>query len=99
MLCKISLSGLRGNSLRISKEFTRWSARYVFVAERAINQWSSLPDDLVMAANVNSFRNGLDLFWSKYRYILEPFIIQHCVVLYFILSFLPVCNFLLILAA
>ena len=64
--------GLRGHSLKFKKEFTRTSVRKHFFTERVINLWNSLPDDLVVAPNLDIFKNRLDLVWSEYHYMLYP---------------------------
>ena len=49
------------------------SIRKHFFVESVINLWNSLPDDLIVAPNLDIFKNRLDLFWSEYDYTLEPF--------------------------
>ena len=31
---------------------------------RVVNIWNSLPNDVITATSVNSFKNRLDLFWA-----------------------------------
>jgi len=31
--------------------------------------WNSLPNDVVMADNINVFKNRLDTFWSSYDFV------------------------------
>lgn len=54
-------SELRGHRLKLTKEFTRKSTRKHFFADRVVNSWNSLPDDLIMEPNLDIFKNRLDL--------------------------------------
>jgi len=36
-----------------------------------INDWNSLPADVVQAPNVDSFKFKLDLFWTQYRFVFD----------------------------
>ena len=36
-----------------------------FFTLRAVKIWNELPEDVVQAPSVNTFKNRLDTFWSK----------------------------------
>jgi len=36
---------------------------------RVVPIWNSLPDDLVMADNINLFKKRLDKLWSSYDFV------------------------------
>ena len=40
----------------------RTSKRQYFFTQRAIKMWNSLPEDVLMATGIDSFRRGLDSF-------------------------------------
>ena len=54
----------RGNDLRLQK--TR-------VTNRALNNWNSLPNHVVLSDTVNMFKSRFDKFWQhQYVMILKP---------------------------
>ena len=52
--------GLRGHSLKLKKERSRLEIRRCFFSQRIVNDWNSLPQHVVEATSVNSFKNALD---------------------------------------
>jgi len=48
-----------------------------YFTNRVVPIWNSLPNDVVMADNINLFKNHLDKFWSScefvYSYRAQPF--------------------------
>ena len=55
----------RGHSLKLSVERTKYNLRKYSFAPRIVNLWNSLPDSIVIAQSVNSFKNGLDNHWKN----------------------------------
>ena len=55
----------RGNSLKLKVERSNHNVRQYSFSQRVVPIWNSLPDDLVSAPTLNSFKNGLDKFWIK----------------------------------
>lgn len=53
----------RGNSLKLTKAHHRLNVRGNFFSARVVNLWNSLPDAVVTAPDVNSFKIKLDTFW------------------------------------
>ena len=54
----------RGHSLKLLKTRAVHHARAQFFSQRAVSEWNSLPDEVVMAPSTNSFKNRLDHYWT-----------------------------------
>ncbi len=54
----------RGHSLKLFKCFAKKALRHNYFTSRIVDTWNSLPDDVVNAPSVNTFKNRLDKFWS-----------------------------------
>ena len=55
----------RGNSYRLVMEHCKYNlSKHSFVS-RNVSIWNSLPEDVVMATSVNSFKVKLDKWWSR----------------------------------
>jgi len=65
----------RGNSLKIVNRRCHYDLRKYSFCNRITNVWNSLPEDIVSAPSVNSFKNRLDKFWHtqelKYNWQVE----------------------------
>lgn len=55
----------RGHCLKYHKEISRLQHRDNFFFNRTANIWNSLPNELVEAPNVNSFKAGIDCWMSS----------------------------------
>ena len=55
-----SLHELRGHRYTLYKPQCHLSVRQHFFSHRVINSWNSLPDDVVSATSVNSFKSRVD---------------------------------------
>ena len=62
----------RGHSLKIKKVRAEKELRKHFFGNRIVNLWNSLPENVVTAPSINSFKNRLDKLWNGYLYELEP---------------------------
>jgi len=51
---------LRGHSLKLYKHRSRLDTRKYFFSQRVISSWNSLPQSVVDATSVNTFKNRLD---------------------------------------
>ena len=56
----------RGNQLKLSKLPQHTQLQAKFFGLRVVNIWSALHDDVVMAPNINVFKNRLDKLWKNY---------------------------------
>jgi len=59
-----NLHGLRGHSLKITKERSSRDVRKYFFSQRVVNDWNKLPQHVVDAETVNGFKNALDKHWK-----------------------------------
>jgi hypothetical protein len=55
----------RGHSYKLVKLRSNTNIRSNFFSQRVINSWNSLPEYVVQAESVNSFKNRLDKFWAE----------------------------------
>jgi len=59
---------LRGHSCKLSVNRCRLQLRQNFFSQRVINDWNKLPEDVVDAPSVNSFKNRPDTHWKNTGY-------------------------------
>ena len=55
----------RGHKYKLSKIRTTTTIRKNFFANRITNIWNSLPENIISASNVNTFKNRLDKHWQN----------------------------------
>ena len=55
----------RGNSLKLYPQRARLDIRKYSFSVRVVSVWNSLPDEVVRAKTLNSFKNKLDKFWKN----------------------------------
>ena len=53
-------SGLRGHSSKLFKPRCRTTVRQNLFSLRIVNEWNKLPQDVVEAPSINTFKNRLD---------------------------------------
>ena len=58
----------RGHDLKLKKEHCRTNTQKFSFSQRAINDWNSLPQQTVHAANINVFKKCLDIFFADKLY-------------------------------
>ena len=51
--------------MKLSHVRTNIDVRKYNFSVRVIGIWNSLPNDVILAASINSFKNKLDNFWIK----------------------------------
>jgi len=56
-------SGQRGHSLKLFKPRCRTTVRQNFFSLWIVNEWNKLPQDVVEAPSINTFKNRLDRHW------------------------------------
>ena len=59
----------RGHKKKLKKLAATKSCRSKFFSRRITNAWNSLPEDVIMAPTLNTFKNRLDKTWNAYHYI------------------------------
>ena len=57
-----SSSKTRGHQFKIEKKRSRLEIRRNFFSQRVVNRWNSLPDSVVDAESVNTFKNRYDKY-------------------------------------
>ena len=57
---------LRGHSLKLYKKSSRLDIRKYFFSQRIVDYWNKLPDDVVSAATISSFKTKLDIWMDRY---------------------------------
>ena len=62
----------RGHPLKIQQPHIRTQLRQNSFCIRVVPLWNSLPTDVVMAPNVNIFKNRLDKHWEGRQYKIRP---------------------------
>ena len=59
---------LRGHSLKLVANRSRLNIRQNFFSQRVVRSWNCLPQNVIDAPSVNSFKNRLDKFWKSAGY-------------------------------
>ena len=52
----------------MQKQSPQLKVRYDFFSLRVVDLWNSLPESVVSAPSLNSFKNRLDKFWKEYKF-------------------------------
>ena len=58
-----TLSTTRGNKYKLHKSASHYKLRKFSFCSRVVNIWNSLPDSVVDADTLNTFKNRLDKHW------------------------------------
>ena len=58
-------SRTRGNPLKLKVERCKYDLRKYSFCNRVVSVWNSLPDTVVCACSLDSFKNNLDKHWKK----------------------------------
>ena len=61
-----------GHSLKLNKWYPGWTYNTTFSDLGVVDLWNDLPECVVTAEAVNSFKSRPDAHWSSIRCILEP---------------------------
>ena len=62
----------RGHQFKLAKKQHRLKVRSNSFSLRVIDSWNSLPDKVVMAPSLNSFKSRLNTFWKNHPYKFDP---------------------------
>ena len=54
------------------KQSSDLKVRHDFLSLRVVDLWNSLPESVVSAPSLNSFKNHLDKFWKEYKFSEDP---------------------------
>ena len=68
----LSETKTRTNSLKILKAHHKTKIRGNYFTERVVNTWNSLPEEVVTAPNLNTFKARLDSFWTGLPSVYDP---------------------------
>ena len=60
--------GTRGHSLKLIKPQVNKLVRQFSFPIRIVNDWNSLPEHVISAPTLNTFKNRLDKHWSNLKY-------------------------------
>ena len=71
-LFTLSQTKARTNSLKISKPHWKEKVRSNYFMVRVVNTWNSLPEYVVTAPNLNTFKARLDSFWKGLATTYDP---------------------------
>jgi len=63
---KATTTELRGHSLKLYKKSSRLELRQHFFSQRIADHWNKLPDDVVSAVTISSFKKRLDIWMEIY---------------------------------
>ena len=71
--CRGSLSGVetRGNLYKLVPDRSKYELRRHYFSHSVVSVWNSLPDTVVCAESVNSFKSRLDKFWSTHNFVYD----------------------------
>ncbi len=66
----------RGHSFKLFKDRVENPSRRQFFSNRVIRMWNDLPEEVVSASKIDTFKERLDQYWSPrewlYNYEAEP---------------------------
>ena len=62
----------RGHRFKLSKNSFQSKIRQNFFSVRVINNWNSLPEEIVCATSLNEFKNAVDKHWNDYSVKYDP---------------------------
>ena len=61
-------SSTRGHHQKLVKKHARFGTRQSVFSQRVINDWNSLPADVIESPSLNAFKSRLDKFWRTERF-------------------------------
>lgn len=70
-LFTINTSCTRGHPFKLRKVSANFNLYLNFFTNRVVNNWNSLPEEVVMSGSVNAFKNALDRHWADFTYEID----------------------------
>lgn len=61
-------SATRGHPRKLLVPSSNKASRRQFFSVRVVNAWNSLPEEIVMSENTNTFKNKLDKYWEDLKF-------------------------------
>ena len=68
VLPRETATATRGHTFKLKKRYCRTATRQAFFSYRVVDAWNSLPNLVVTAPSIGSFKSRLDRVWSQYKY-------------------------------
>ncbi len=65
---KAETGQLRGNSMKLYKKNVKLELRRNFFSQRVVEKWNMLPEDIVSAPSITSFKKKLDVWMERDRH-------------------------------
>ena len=69
LLIRNEASVARGHSLKLQKRYCGSATKFNFYSFRIVDSWNFLPEDIVNAPTLNTFKARLDKCWSAQKFI------------------------------
>ena len=66
-----SYSSTRGHSKKLFKSRSSCHARSNFFSSHVVNDWNSLPDYIINAPTISTFKERLDYHWNSFLYNID----------------------------
>ena len=62
----------RGHSLKLKISASNKDIRHNYFSLRVVSKWNSLPESVIAAPSLNSFKRRLDIHWKEYKFCQIP---------------------------
>lgn len=66
---EVDTGSTRGHSKQLKKKTATKACRCKYFSRRITNAWNSLPEEVVPAPTMNTFKSRLDKAWKEYHYV------------------------------
>ena len=69
----------RGHSLKLHKRYCKSATRFIICSFRIVDSWNSLPEDIINAPTLDTFKERLDIYkcWSGQKFICAKLDTKH----------------------
>ena len=65
-------NSIRGHSLKLKMQASSKEVRHNYFSIRSVNNWNSLPEEVVTAPSIDAFKSRLDKHWISHQHITTP---------------------------